>query len=65
VESKPAATAFTVFIIRVWFERASDRDSRRGYVEHVPSGNRRYFRDIEEVADFIAVLSVAVPDTTA
>lgn len=59
MESPTVAASTTVFIIRVWTERGAGGDSQRGYVQHVPSGSRRYFGEIGEVADFIAVLSKA------
>lgn len=65
MESTPAARLPAVFIIRIWFERGSADDSRRGYVQHVASGSRRYFREIAEAADFIAVLSAPQPQESA
>jgi hypothetical protein len=57
VESIPAAGASTVFIVRIWFERGSQGDSRRAYVQHVGTGSRRYFLDVGEAIEFIEALS--------
>ncbi len=45
----------------MWLERSSHGDTPRGYVEHVASGHRRYFRAIDEVFDFIHVLGMLGP----
>jgi hypothetical protein len=44
------------FMIRIWLERDSLKNSRsewRGWIDHVPSGKRRYFREFSEVSEFI------------
>ncbi|UJW81642.1 hypothetical protein [Hydrogenophaga sp. SL48] len=45
-----------VFIVRIWCERG-DQPSRdpewRGSVEHVKSGQRAYFRQLDAVLDFM------------
>jgi hypothetical protein len=55
------SNAPTVFVIRMWLEHSEHGDAPRGYVEHVASGNRRYFRAIDEVVDFIHVLGPPAP----
>jgi hypothetical protein len=45
------------FIVRVWLEQReleSALPEWRGMVEHVASGKRRYFTDLNEINDFIA-----------
>jgi len=46
-----------VFVIRIWREPTScGGSSRRGYVEHVASGQRRYFSALTDALEFVAVL---------
>jgi hypothetical protein len=44
------------FVIRMWREN-HDEDGEmvewRGWIDHVQSGERRYFRDIPQINDFI------------
>ncbi|MEJ2430603.1 MAG: hypothetical protein P8075_17050 [Deltaproteobacteria bacterium] len=45
------------FIVRVWLEPRECKDAVpqfRGVVQHVPSGERIYVRDLAEIAEFIA-----------
>lgn len=55
-----------VFIVRIWCERG-DADAAampewRGSVEHMESGQRVFFRNLEAVADFMKVhlLSIGI-----
>jgi hypothetical protein len=64
VETLPARGLPAVFMVRIWFE-GDTGDSQRGYVEHLASGSRRYFRVIDEAADFIAVLSAPPTQSSA
>jgi hypothetical protein len=44
------------FIVRVWLEETAEEAGRamwRGHVTHVPSGARRYVKDLDEVVAFI------------
>lgn len=44
------------FIVKLWLEDESGETSRlrwHGYITHVPSGARRYFRKLSDVTDFI------------
>lgn len=44
------------FIVKLWLESVADEAERvawHGLVTHVPGGERRYFRDLEEVRGFI------------
>lgn len=46
-----------VFIIRIWREPreiAGARPEWRGMIEHTPSGERRYVRDLDDLSAFIA-----------
>jgi len=46
-----------VFIVRIWCERREIEGRMptwRGMIEHVPSGERRYFKDLDEIHGFIA-----------
>ena len=45
-----------VFIVRIWCERGDEQDRLtewRGSVEHVKSGQRAYFRQMEAVLEFM------------
>jgi hypothetical protein len=45
-----------VFIVRVWCERGSgdaDVTEWRGSVEHIQSGQRAFFRNLDAVLDFV------------
>jgi hypothetical protein len=45
------------FIIRLWLEEAGEEADQavwRGHITHVPSGTRRYLKDLDEIAVFIA-----------
>lgn len=48
-----------VFIVRIWCERGDEDASSvpewRGSVEHVASGQRSFFRNLEAVVDFMKV----------
>lgn len=44
------------FIIKIWLEemvKESGRALWRGHVTHVPSGERRYLKDLEAILAFI------------
>jgi hypothetical protein len=44
------------FIIKLWLEDEGGDTSRlkwHGYITHVPSGARRYFKKLNEITDFI------------
>jgi hypothetical protein len=46
------------FIVKIWLEeRANESEplTWRGHITHVPSGKRRYLRDLDEVTGFIAL----------
>ena len=45
-----------VFIVRIWYEpRHTEQapDEWRGVIEHVPSGERRYLKDLNHIIAFI------------
>ncbi len=45
------------FIVRVWVEECAeegDRGTWRGHITHVPGGERRYLKNLDEIGDFIA-----------
>lgn len=45
------------FVVKVWLEETAAEAGRarwRGYITHVPSGERRYVEDLEEIDVFIA-----------
>ena len=45
------------FIVRVWLEGSVtdvDRVTWRGQITHVPSGERRYLKELGEITAFIA-----------
>ena len=44
------------FIVKIWLEERDEQTARaiwRGRITHVPSGDYRYFKKLEEVAAFI------------
>ena len=45
------------FIVRVWVEERAEEAGRgvwRGHITHVPGGERRYLKNLDEIGDFIA-----------
>ncbi len=45
------------FIVRVWVEERTEEGGRgvwRGHITHVPGGERRYLKNLDEIGDFIA-----------
>lgn len=44
------------FIVKIWLEESAEGTEQaawRGHITHVPSGERRYLRDLDEIAAFI------------
>ena len=44
------------FIVKIWLEAPADATQPaawRGHITHVPSGRRRYLRDLSAIAAFI------------
>ena len=44
------------FVIKLWLEQSGDDVNRivwRGYITHVPDGERRYLKKVSDVTDFI------------
>jgi hypothetical protein len=44
------------FVVKIWLEEAAADGhgaAWRGHVTHVPSGERRYFEALTEMADFV------------
>jgi len=51
----PEDTAPHLFIVRVWTDPAVPSPGiARGLIEHVPTRERRYFRTLAEMEDFVA-----------
>ena len=45
------------FIVKIWFEETPAETGRaiwRGHITHVPSGEKRYLRDLDDITDFIS-----------
>ena len=45
------------FIVKVWVEDAVEKGGRgvwHGHITHVPSGQRHYLKNLDEIQDFIA-----------
>ena len=45
------------FVVKVWLEETVEEAGRakwRGHITHVPSGERRYVKDLDEITAFIA-----------
>jgi hypothetical protein len=53
-----AASRTQSFIVKTWIEATSPPPGRvsvwRGHITHVPSGERRYVKDLDEISVFIA-----------
>lgn len=44
------------FIVKVWLEETAAEAGRatwRGHITHVPSGERRYLKDLDDITSFI------------
>jgi hypothetical protein len=44
------------FIIKLWLEQSSEEDGSvtwHGYITHVPSGSRRYLKDLDGIIAFV------------
>jgi hypothetical protein len=44
------------FIVKIWLEETveeADRATWRGHITHVPSGERRYLKDLDGITAFI------------
>jgi hypothetical protein len=55
---EPLEANTQVFIVRVWLEPRSNPDAPpewRGVIEHAPTRERRYIKDLNDLADFVAV----------
>lgn len=45
------------FIVKIWLEETAEETGQatwRGHITHVPSGERRYVQDLDEITAFIA-----------
>ena len=45
------------FIVRVWVEERAEKGGRgtwRGHITHVPGGERRYLKNLDEIGNFIS-----------
>ncbi len=45
------------FIVKIWREQTgagADQVTWRGHITHVPSGERAYLKNLDDIADFIA-----------
>jgi len=45
------------FIVKLWLEETNEETGRitwRGHITHVASGDRRYLKNLDEIAEFIA-----------
>jgi hypothetical protein len=45
------------FIVKIWLEETAEEAGQarwRGHITHVPSGERRYVQDLDEITAFIA-----------
>ncbi|HKO99557.1 MAG TPA: hypothetical protein VJU86_21325 [Pyrinomonadaceae bacterium] len=44
------------FIVKLWLEEAEGKSNQltwHGYITHVPSGSRRYVKNLNEIPEFI------------
>lgn len=51
----PDETRIHSFILKLWLETSPEETRRRwrGYITHVPSGERRYVQTLAQVNDFV------------
>jgi hypothetical protein len=45
------------FVIHIWLEETAKEAGRamwRGHITHVPSGERQYVKDLDDIAGFVA-----------
>ena len=42
------------FIVKLWLEGESNLKTWHGHITHVPSGERRYFKKLSEITDFVS-----------
>lgn len=53
------------FIVRIWRERGDEehiQNEWRGWIDHLPSRQRLYFRDLDEIGHFVlSCLETAPP----
>lgn len=53
------------FVIRVWQENRDDVTDTavwRGWVDHIPSGQRHYFQEVEHLIEIMTVYLKEVPE---
>lgn len=53
-EPEPAVHSF---IVRLWLEDSGQAGTRvqwHGYITHLPGGEKKYLKSLDEIADFIA-----------
>jgi len=58
----PEATTHS-FIVKIWLEEVADESGDvtwRGHITHVPSGARRYLRNLDDIVDFILTYVEAI-----
>lgn len=41
------------FIVKLWFEPEAQPVEWHGHITHVPGGERRYLRELDDIVDFI------------
>ena len=44
------------FVVRIWLEESAEEARRatwRGHITHVPSGDKRYLQDLNDIIDFV------------
>ena len=41
------------FIVKLWFESEGRTAEWHGHITHVPGGERRYLRELDDIVDFI------------
>jgi hypothetical protein len=45
------------FIVRIWLEETAEEAGQavwRGHITHVPSGERRYLKELDDIVAFVA-----------
>ena len=56
MELAPLEATSHPFFLRIWLEDGASEAypaTWRGHITHVPSGKRRYLKDLDEIATFI------------
>jgi hypothetical protein len=69
---EPYESTTCSFIVKFWLEEPTAENGRvswRGRITHIPSGQRRYFDEYDEIRDFVhpflLAIGITLGDTSA